>query len=185
MTTVSLPRNLQEIQARARKGEQFEYLFFWGHQPAKDNQVNESCLSQWYVAPFVVDGLVYPTAEHWMMAEKARLFGDATTLEQILAAPSPKSAKTLGRKVQNFDLAVWVAHCRDIVTRGNVEKFQQHASLREFLLSTAGKVIVEASPSDRIWGIGLRQSDERALDPRRWLGQNLLGFALMDVRNGC
>jgi ribA/ribD-fused uncharacterized protein len=76
--------------------------------------------------------------------------------------------------VQNFDLAVWAAHCRAIVTRGNVEKFRQHATLRTFLLSTAGKVIVEASPYDRIWGIGLRQSDERATDPRRWLGQNRL-----------
>ena len=115
-----------------------------------------------------------------MMAEKARLFGDAATLEKILAAPSPKSAKTLGRKVQNFDLAVWTAHCRDIVTRGNVEKFRQHASLRKFLLGTAGKVIVEASPSDRIWGIGLRQSDERAMDPRRWPGRTCWG-----LHDGC
>ena len=74
--SASLPTDLKEIQARAHNGEQFEFLFFWGHQPSKDGTITKSCLSQWYAAPFVVDGLVYPTAEHWMMAEKARLFGD-------------------------------------------------------------------------------------------------------------
>ena len=100
----------------------------------------------------------------------------------ILAAATPKAAKALGRKVKNFDEKLWGACCLEIVTRGNVEKFRQNEALLHFLLSTTGKVLVEASPHDRIWGIGLRQDDSRATDPSLWQGSNLLGFALMDVR---
>jgi ribA/ribD-fused uncharacterized protein len=117
-----------------------------------------------------------------MMAEKARLFGDQEAVGAILAASTPKKAKTLGRKVSNFDVATWDAHCREIVTRGNVEKFRQNADLLVFLLATEGTVLVEASPYDKIWGIGMRQSDPRAMNPVEWQGANLLGFALMDVR---
>jgi ribA/ribD-fused uncharacterized protein len=109
------------------------------------------------------------------------LFGDDQAVEAILAASTPKAAKAEGRKVKNFDEKVWAAHCREIVARGNVEKFGQNGPLREYLLGTAGKVIVEASPYDRIWGIGLRPS--RAKNPSEWTGQNLLGFTLMDVRS--
>jgi ribA/ribD-fused uncharacterized protein len=181
----SLPTDLREIQSRAQQGELFEFLFFWGHQPPKDGTVGTSCLSQWYPAPFTVDGLVYPTAEHWMMVEKAKLFGDNNAVEVILSASTPKQAKALGRKVKNFDHAIWSTHCRDIVTRGNIAKFQQNEPMREYLLTTSGKVLVEASPYDRIWGIGLRQNDDRSQQPQKWLGHNLLGFALMDVRDKC
>ena len=115
----TLPTDLDEILPRTRNGEQFEFLFFWGHRVSKDGMITKSCLSQWYAAPFVVDGLVYPTAEHWMMAEKARLFGDSAAVDAILAAPDPKAAKALGRKVTNFDGQLWAARCREIVTRGN------------------------------------------------------------------
>ncbi len=179
----SLPADLDEIQTRARDGEQFEFLFFWGHQPSKNDTITKSCLSQWYAAPFVVDGLVYPTAEHWMMAEKARLFGDSAAVDSILAAPDPKAAKALGRKVKSFNGQLWEARYREIVTRGNIEKFRQHEPLRDFLLASSGSVIVEASPYDRIWGIGLKHSDEQALGPTKWRGANPLGFALMDVRS--
>ncbi len=100
-----------------------------------------------------------------------------------LAAPDPKAAKALGRKVKNFDGQLWADRCREIVTRGNIEKFRQHAPLRDFLLTSSGSVIVEASPYDRIWGIGMKHSDEQTLDPTKWRGSNLLGFALMDVRS--
>lgn len=101
----------------------------------------------------------------------------------IRAAASPKAAKALGRKVRDFDGDLWAARCRDIVTLGNLAKFREHRRLREFLLATAGSVIVEASPHDQIWGIGLPQSDRRATEPTLWRGTNLLGFALMDVRS--
>ena len=106
------------------------------------------------------------SAEHWTMAEKARLFGDDVAVDAILAAPDPKAAKALGRKVQNFNRQLWTDRYREIVTRGNIEKFRQHEPLRDFLLASSRSVIVEASPYDRIWGIGLRQSDEQALDPQ-------------------
>lgn len=96
-----LPTNLQDLLERVSRGEQFAFLFFWGHQVPRDGSITKGCLSQWYPAPFTVEGLVCPTAEHWMMAEKARLFGDLEMADQILAAPEPKQAKALGRRVRN------------------------------------------------------------------------------------
>lgn len=170
------------LKERMEAGETLEYLYFWGHQPARDGKINQSCFSQWYAAPFTVDGVVYPTAEHWMMAGKARLFGDSATLAEILSAPGPDKAKSLGRKVRGFTSEAWDQKRCEIVLAGNLAKFGQHASLREFLLSTHSQILVEASPYDAIWGIGLAADDPRAADPRQWRGLNLLGFALMEVR---
>lgn len=117
------------------------------------------------------------------MASKARLFGDEETLAEILNSNDPKTAKALGRKVKNFDDVVWPQNARRLVTEGNVAKFGQNAALGKFLLETGKAVLVEASPYDRIWGIGLKAEDKNAKHPDTWQGQNLLGFALMDVRN--
>lgn len=108
-----------------------------------------------------IDGVLYPTAEHWMMASKARMFGDTEALEQIPVAPDPKSAKALGRQVKNFEEAVWKASARRLVTEGNIAKFQQNLPLRDFLLSTGDAVLVEASPRDWIWGIALDRTIRR------------------------
>ena len=174
--------DLAQLRRRCSEGELFRYLFFWGHQPAKDGRITQTCLSQWFAAPFKIEDIVYPTAEHWMMASKARFFGDYESLQQILEAVDPKTAKALGREVKDFDEKVWKRNCRRLVTEGNVAKFSQNESLREFLLGTEDHVLVEASPHDRIWGIGLKATDEKAQHPETWQGQNLLGFALMDVR---
>ncbi|HZZ82153.1 MAG TPA: NADAR family protein [Gemmataceae bacterium] len=174
--------DLEQLRRRCSEGEQFRYLFFWGHQPSKDGRITASCLSQWFAASFTIDKMSYSTAEHWMMASKARLFGDDETLQQILSAADPKDAKALGRQVRNFDNEVWTKSCRQLVTQGNVAKFSQNETLRAFLLATEDQVLVEASPYDRIWGIGLKATDEKAKHPATWEGQNLLGFALMDVR---
>ena len=174
--------DLEQLRRRCSDGEQFRYLFFWGHQPSRDGTITASCLSQWFAVSFTIDNVYYATAEHWMMASKARLFGDDVTLQQILSAADPKTAKSLGRKVENFDDNVWKQHCRRLVTEGNVAKFSQNDSLRAFLLATEDHVLVEASPYDRIWGIGLKATDEKAKHPATWEGENLLGFALMDVR---
>lgn len=117
-----------------------------------------------------------------MMAEKARLFGDETIRSQILRAGSPGAAKNLGRKVSGFDEATWRAHRFGIVVEGNHAKFAQNNELGDFLRSTGSKVLVEASPKDRIWGIGMERDDEHANNPLLWKGLNLLGFALMEVR---
>jgi ribA/ribD-fused uncharacterized protein len=126
---------------------------------------------------------MYRTAEHYMMAEKAKLFGDADAYLQILAAPGPKAAKALGRKVRGFSEEVWREHRFEIVTRANRAKFGQHEDLRKFLVQTGSRVLVEASPYDQVWGIGLAREDARAKNPNQWRGLNLLGFALMKVRD--
>jgi ribA/ribD-fused uncharacterized protein len=116
------------------------------------------------------------------MWRKATLFGDRPMAERILAAPHPRAAKMLGGRVEGFDQQTWNAHRSDIVVAGNVAKFAQHADLREFLLGTGRRILVEASPMDRIWGIGLTRDDPAAADPAQWRGLNLLGFALMQAR---
>jgi ribA/ribD-fused uncharacterized protein len=165
-----------------RSGARIKYLHFWGHRPRADGQVSASCLSQWWPSPFEVDGVAYATAEHWMMAAKARLFGDEKAERLALEATSPALAKKAGRLVRGFDDAVWERERFGIVVDGSVHKFAAHADLREFLLGTGERVLVEASPMDRVWGIGLAADDERAADPSRWRGPNLLGFALMVAR---
>jgi ribA/ribD-fused uncharacterized protein len=176
------PGSVAELVAASAAGEPLRYLLFWGHRPQRDGSVGTGCLSQWWPAPFTVDGLTFPTAEHYMMWGKATLFGDAAMAGQILAAPDPKRAKALGRRVADFDQQTWEAHRYAVVVAGNTAKFGQHDELRRFLLGTGDQVLVEASPVDRIWGIGLSAADERATDPARWRGRNLLGFALMDAR---
>jgi ribA/ribD-fused uncharacterized protein len=129
-----------------------------------------------------VDGVVYPTAEHWMMAGKARLFGDEEALTAVLATADPRAAKAAGRRVRGFDESRWYAAGYRIVVAGNLAKFGQHPDLGQFLLATGGQVLVEASPRDRIWGIGLSADHPDSRVPSRWRGLNQLGFALMEVR---
>lgn len=159
-----------------------KYLCFWGHTPASPDIVDKSCFSQWFPAEFDIDGMRYATAEHYMMAEKARLFGDVAAAARILVARTPAEAKKIGREVTGYDEARWHAARFDIVARGNLAKFGQHAELQAFLLGTHERVLMEASPVDPIWGIGLAADHPDAQSPQRWQGLNLLGFALMRVR---
>ncbi|WP_190201649.1 NADAR family protein [Streptomyces djakartensis] len=165
-----------------RAGAKIRYLHFWGHRPRPDGRIGASCLSQWWPAPFSVDGVEYATAEHWMMAGKARLFEDPVAERAVLAAAHPAEAKRAGRLVRGFDEEIWERERFRIVVEGSVHKFAAHPELRGFLLSTGDRVLVEASPVDRVWGIGLAADDEAASDPARWRGPNLLGFALMEAR---
>ncbi|MBF5004491.1 NADAR family protein [Diaphorobacter caeni] len=175
-------RTVADLLSQLNAGLRPKYLFFWGHQPEKDGSVGKGCFSQWFHAEFTVDGERYPTAEHFMMAEKARLFGDEEARAQVLLAGSPASAKQLGRGVRHFDEGRWHAERFDIVVNGNVAKFGQNPALRDYLLCTGHRVLVEASPRDRIWGIGMGASNPDAERPQNWRGQNLLGFALMAAR---
>ncbi|MFZ5891937.1 MAG: NADAR family protein [Myxococcota bacterium] len=174
--------SLEAICDRFRSGARLKFLFFWGHETSRVGHVGKECLSQWYPAAFTVDGLRFPTAEHFMMYRKAMLFGDEKAAADILRAPSPGAAKALGRSVHGFDQQVWETQRSDIVVAGNLAKFSQSANLREFLVATEKRVLVEASPVDRIWGVGLAADDEHIENPLHWRGLNLLGFALMDVR---
>ena len=117
-----------------------------------------------------------------MMAEKARLFGDKQILSKILTANSPGLAKSLGRQVNGFIPHIWDEHCFNIAINGNYAKFLQNSKLTDFILSTKQRILVEASPVDKIWGIGLSQDDSNIENPLMWRGKNLLGFALMNVR---
>jgi ribA/ribD-fused uncharacterized protein len=177
------PRDRTALLAAVEQGATFTYLPFYGHAPSPDGSVGPSCLSQWWPAPFSVDGDTFATAEHFMMWSKATLFDDHETAERVLGAATPKEAKALGRQARNFDQATWEAKRYDIVVAAGGHKFGQHDDLRAFLLGTGDQVLVEASPRDRVWGIGLGKNNPAAHDPAQWRGLNLLGFALGDVRN--
>ena len=143
----------------------------------------EAPFSQWHPARFELDGHVFHCAEQYMMYGKAVLFGDADIAAQILESTVPRQHKALGRKVHNFSDSVWKANREKIVADGSRAKFTQNPELRQALLETAGTELVEASPFDRIWGIGLAASDPRAEDPKQWRGQNLLGKILTNLRD--
>jgi ribA/ribD-fused uncharacterized protein len=185
MEDINILKNIQtrqELLNAIAAGAKPTYCCFWGHTPPKNGGVSNSCLSQWYPCSFQMENIIYQTAEHWMMAEKARLFGDSGTLEKILIAETPNAAKALGREVANFDAGKWAAARFDIVVAGNRAKFSQSGALKDFLLGIKEDIIVEASPFDRIWGIGLGKDTPNAQIPKDWRGENLLGFALMMVR---
>jgi ribA/ribD-fused uncharacterized protein len=142
-----------------------------------------SPFSQWYRCGFTVAGNAFGCAEQFMMHGKAVLFGDAASAAKILAADHPREHKALGRKVANFDDVVWKREREAIVRAGSMAKFTQNPELRALLLATGGTTLVEASPFDRIWGIGLAATSPYANDPTKWRGQNLLGKILTSVRD--
>ncbi len=180
--TESCVRTRGELVGWLERGNKAEYLFFWGHTPKSQEDIDKSCFSQWFPSSFRVADHLYPTAEHFMMAEKARLFGDGEIEKKILNSIDPHQAKKLVRLVKNYEDKIWLKHRFEIVLRGNFAKFYQNPSLQKFLLGTNSRVLVEASPEDRIWGIGLGPDNPAIKNPSHWRGENLLGFALMEVR---
>jgi ribA/ribD-fused uncharacterized protein len=148
------------------------YALFWGQWP-----------SNWEHSPMVIDGVNYNCVEQWMMAEKARIFGDQETLGKILSATHPSEQKKLGRQVRGFNEAKWVGLRYGVVLCGTLEKYRQNEHLRNLLLEVPDHItFVEASPEDRVWGIGMKRDDPRATDPSLWLGLNLLGKAINEAR---
>lgn len=151
------------------------HIYFWG-----------GIYSQWYKCSFESNDSMgkyyFNTAEQYMMFHKASLFGDNDIASKILQAKDPGEQKALGREVKGFDEAKWNEHKYEIVVQGNFLKFTQNETLKKQLLSTNAKVLVEGSPYDRVWGVGLKWDDPAILDESNWRGQNLLGKALMDVR---
>lgn len=139
--------------------------------------------SQWYPCVFEIEGVRYNCTEQYMMVKKAQLFGDADAAAAIMATTVPSEQKAIGRQVKGFDDKTWHAVARDIVYRGNMAKFTQNPELRKFILCTFEQEIVEASPEDVIWGIGLGEHHPDAQDKSKWKGTNWLGQVLMDVRD--
>jgi ribA/ribD-fused uncharacterized protein len=157
-----------------------DFLFFWGHN--RKRLGDKAVFSQFYNAPFYADGERFKTAEHWMMYQKALLFEDYKIADKIMETDYPGKAKELGRKVADFSEEVWDREKVAVVRLGTIFKFSQTAELEDILIGTENKILVEASPSDPVWGIGLTEDDFGATRPAQWQGDNLLGFILMDAR---
>lgn len=175
--------NLSNFLEWFNQGGKPKYIFFWSHRRINNETISKNCLSQWYEASFKVNGISYSTSEQYMMAEKARLFCDDNAFVRILNAKNPGAVKAIGREVRNFEENVWNEHRLNIVITGNLAKFSQNPELKTYLLSTGNRILVEASPVDKIWGTGLAEDNPSIFNPNQWKGENLLGFALMDVRN--
>jgi ribA/ribD-fused uncharacterized protein len=148
-----------------------KYVFFWN-----------GIYSQWYSSRMTIDGIEYNCCEQYMMHQKALIFGDTVTAEMILESSDPKEQKALGRKVSGFNKDKWDDVCIGIVFKGNLAKFSQNESLKKTLLSTDDKILVEASPYDKIWGIGLAEDHPDVEDPSKWKGLNLLGWSITMVK---
>ena len=160
-----------------------EPIFFWGHRPPHSGRVGKECLSQWYPADFNVGHITYRCMEQYMMSKKALLFGDEETNRKIMASREPGEIKELGRSVKGFQEEIWESFRLPIVLTGNYYKFSQLPALRTFLLETGESLLVEASPYDTVWGIGINAARASACPIRCWPGKNLLGFSLMEVRD--
>ena len=141
-----------------------------------------SPLGNWHRSNFVLDGVQYSCGEQWMMAQKAKLFGDEEIYNEIMGSHTAKKQKDLGRKVRGFKENVWVEKRFSIVKKGLKAKFDQNPHLRTYLLNTGDQILVEANPCDPIWAIGLSEHDRRCHDPSKWKGLNLLGKILMEIR---
>jgi len=175
--------DLNNLISDYTSGKNLEYIYFWGHHPKKDGSISKSCFSQWWKSSFNIGHVKYLFMEQYMMAEKARLFGDKEIEEKIMSSNDPNEIKGLGRKVKGFDENIWNNIKYSIVVNGNYNKFVQNEKLKMFLLSTEDKILVEASPYDNVWGIQMLEDDVDIKNPELWRGENLLGFALMEVRN--
>ena len=170
------PRDQPFVKALAG-GPEGKYVFFFGGTKGLPN----SYLSNWYPSEFEVNDVKYNCVEQFMMACKANVFDDQENLQKVMIATNPGAQKRLGKQVLGFSDEVWDVHKERVVFQGCMAKFEQNPDLLEKLINTSGKTLVEASPYDRIWGIGMGENDPNRFDENKW-GQNLLGKALMKVR---
>lgn len=171
------------LTERFENGEPVKFIYFWGHTKKSNETVGKFCFSQWSECSFTVNRIVYKTAEHWMMAHKALLFGDKYNFDRIINCNKPGEAKDIGRQVLGYDEQTWNDNKFEIVKLGNIHKFNQNKAFCDYLLNTENRILVEASPVDTIWGIGLSQDSQDIDNIYAWRGLNLLGFALMEVRD--
>ncbi len=148
-----------------------EFTFFW-----------EGRFSQWHASPFEIDGIKFVNTEQFMMHQKALLFGDEEVATMILATKNAREQKAFGRKVRDFDATIWNEKAKEVVKEASMAKFSQNPNLLEELAATKGTTLVEASPYDTVWGIGLSEWDEDATDRTKWKGTNWLGEILTEVR---
>lgn len=149
-----------------------KFVFFW-----------KESFSQWHMKPFTNnDGITFNCPEQYMMYKKAMLFNDIETANKIMSASHPSEQKKLGRLVKNYNQESWDANKYRIVFEANMYKYTQNPKLLAELLETGDKILVEASPYDPIWGIGLDENAPGIEDKNNWKGENLLGFVITDVK---
>ena len=155
-------------------------LFFFGHNKAKNGM--DACFSNWFPAKFGEKGQQFENTEQYMMWHKALLFNDSEIAQKILQDGDPKTVKALGRKVRGFVQSVWDQNAQKIVYEGCLQKFTQNEELKKHLLSTGDRLLVEASPYDKIWGIGMNATDAAKTPQTQSKGTNWLGQCLVQVR---
>lgn len=173
--------SLEWLKEQSSRKQQFEFVFFWGHIDRKNEGIGKFCLSHWYESPFIVNKILYNTAEHWMMYRKAMQFDDFYSAQEVLRAETPEVAQSIGRTIKNYDNDNWHLPSFEMVRLGNIHKFNQHPDLLAYLLKQKNKILVEASPYDNKWGIGLNANDKAIYHVEKWQGTNFLGFVLMEV----
>jgi ribA/ribD-fused uncharacterized protein len=148
-----------------------QFAFFWG-----------GTFSNWAKSKFIIDGVEFGTCEQYMMYKKALMFGDFDMAKAIMETNNPREQKAFGRQVKGFERERWETYCREIVYDANVAKFTQNEDMKQELMFTVGRTLVESSPLDCIWGIGLAADDPLAQDRATWKGTNWLGEAIERVR---
>lgn len=166
--------SLKLLQQDRRLDKREHFCFFFG---------KDAPFSNFHPARFTVDGVIYTCSEQFMMHQKAVLFRDWFHAEEIMKAKVPLQMKKFGRKVQNFNADIWGARSEKIMKRGLKAKFTENEHLKRELINTFPRILVEASPRDRLWGIGLGAKNEKAHCRLTWRGKNKLGYLLTDIRN--
>lgn len=163
-----------------------DFVFFWQVSDAvlagKSKVVDKSCFSQWYPSEFKIYNITFYSTEQFMMYCKARCFNDNGNALAALETQDPQEVKKIGREITPFDPNAWEKVAPYFVQLGNAEKFRQNSLLKKYLLGTGNKILAEASPFDKVWGIGLKEDDPKAMDQSQWAGKNKLGVVLMKVR---
>lgn len=147
---MEIRKNEIDMIKKAQEKSKEKFTFFWS-----------GTFSQWAESPFKIDGVAFNTAEQYMMYKKALLFHDYSSAGKIMKEKNPRHQKALGRKVKGFDKDRWERYCKQFVYEANYAKFTQNPHMLTELLETAGTTLVEASPEDKIWGIGLKEGDPK------------------------
>lgn len=183
MEGIIIKYNKKSLEETNKEFKKKEFVFFWEDQPSNASRISKTCLSQWWSCIFCENDIRYSSAEQYMMHQKALLFKDYIIAEKIMSTENPKEIKKYGRKIEDFDEKYWKKNREKIVLQGNLLKFSQNSNLYDYMLSTKEQILVEASPVDRIWGIGMKENDDNICNLNKWKGENLLGFILMEVRD--
>jgi len=174
------PKQAKKAMTKKKEPEGPEpALFFMGNEKLTEFRGFENG----YDAKIVVDGVTFPTVEHYYQWSKAKMFGDADAEKKIMKTASSKSVKTYGKKVKNFEEEKWDEKKIEIMRIGLRAKFSQHPELKDLLVSTKDRPIGEADPRDKYWGIGTGADTSKAKDPAKWPGKNMLGKLLTDLRD--